>query len=191
MRILLSSVAAAALLAACGQKVDASAEDDAAPATSAETETTTDAADEPQYTRQDVPGSVKGRQVAEVTLDEIKPAFTEKTVLKLNAIVRRSLNAATQYTKSVKSIRKSVDLAATAGATAADRKAAQDGIDKLKGLYGDAVAAQTDMDAAVAELQASDESYSKELLAGMVKYVNDVEESLSNEIDTLTAKLNA
>ena len=47
------------------------------------------------------------------------------------------------------------------------------------------------MNAAVETLQASDESYSEELLAGMIKYVNDVEQSLSNEIKAAEDKLGA
>lgn len=139
----------------------------------------------PRYTRQDVPGSVQGREVAEVTLDQIKPAFSEATVLALNAIVRRSLQAAGQYTRSVKSVRATVATARHPEATQAQRDAAQSALDQLRTLHEQAVAARVDMDTAAAELEASDESYSEELLAGMVQYTIDVEVSLAKEIRNL------
>ncbi|MEL7489525.1 MAG: hypothetical protein AAGJ73_02310 [Pseudomonadota bacterium] len=181
------------LLASCGGASDESSAPDAtadqvtdAPAQDAKSEK-----DEPKYTRQDVPGSVIGREVAEVTLDEIKPAFTTETVTKLNAIVKRSLTVSTEYSRTVKSIRRAVAAAAETDATAVEKDAAQEGIDQLRAWHETAVAAKADMDEAAATLEASDESYSEELLAGMVKYVTDVEKSISAEISTLTEKLNA
>ena len=148
-------------------------------------------ADKPQLTRQDVPGSVKGREVAEVTIDEIKPAFTAETVDKLNAIVRRSLIVANEYSASVKSIRQAVDAASVDSATAAQRADADIQMAKLLSWRDDASAARIDIDEAARALKASDESYSAELLAGMVKYVHDVENALNTEISTLNAKLSA
>ncbi len=142
----------------------------------------------PRYTRQDVPGSLQGREVAEVTLDEIKPAFSEATVLALNAIVRRSLQAAGQYTRSIKSVRAAVATAKRAEATQAQREAAQAALARLRTLHEQADAARLDMDAAAAKLVASDESYSEELLAGMMQYTIDVEASLANEIHRLDWK---
>ena len=139
----------------------------------------------PLYTRQDVPGSVEGREVAEVTLDEIKPAFTEATVLTLNAIVRRSLQAAGHYTRSIKSVRTIVATSERPGASPADRDAARAALEQLRTLHERAVAARIDMDAAVTSLEASAESYSEELLAGMVQYVRDVETSIAAEIQRL------
>lgn len=139
----------------------------------------------PLYTRQDVPGSVQGREVTEVTMDEIKPAFTEETVLELNAIVRRSLKAAGEYSRSVKPVRAAVSASQSAEASAAQREAAAVGLDKLRRLHDRAIAARKDMDAAAEELMSSGESYSEELLAGMVKYVHDVEVSLAKEIASL------
>lgn len=144
----------------------------------------TDAAT-PRYTRQDVPGSVQGREVAEVTLDEIRPAFSAATVLALNAIVRRSLQSAGQYTRSIKSVRAAVAAAKQPDATKAERDAARTALAQLRTLHEHAIAARADMDAAAAKLEASEESYSEELLAGMVQYTIDVEESLAREIRRL------
>ncbi|MCB1608479.1 MAG: hypothetical protein KDI71_16035 [Xanthomonadales bacterium] len=143
----------------------------------------------PLYTRQDVPGSVQGREVAEVTLDEIKPAFSEATVLALNAIVRRSLQAAGQYTHSIKTVRAIVATARQSEATEAERDAARSAIAELRTLHKDAVAARAEMDVAAAKLEASTESYSEELLAGMVQYTIDVEASLAREIRRLDSSL--
>ena len=139
----------------------------------------------PRYTRQDVPGSVQGREVAEVTPDEIRPAFSEATVLALNAIVRRSLQSAGQYTRSIKSVRAIVAAARHPDATKAERDAARTALAQLRTLHEHALAARADMDAAAAKLEASEESYSEELLAGMVQYTIDVEESLAKEIRRL------
>jgi hypothetical protein len=137
------------------------------------------------YTRQDVPGSVQGREVAEVTLDEIKPAFSEATVLVLNAIVRRSLRAAGQYTRSIKSVRATVAAAEQPDATVAERDAARTALAQLRTLHEHAVAARVDMDAAATKLEASTERYSEELLAGMLQYTVAVETSLAKEIRRL------
>ncbi len=182
------------LLASCGGAKDDSPAPDATADQSTEAAPAQDAKPEegePKYTRQDVPGSVIGREVAEVTLDEIKPAFTTETVTKLNAIVKRSLTVSTEYSRTVKSIRRAVAAAAEKDATAIEKDAAQEGIDQLRAWHETAVAAKADMDEAAATLEASDESYSEELLAGMVKYVTDVEKSIGTEISTLTEKLNA
>ena len=134
MKPVLLSIATLALVAACGEHSTSAERGAAADQPAKKTESVADG-DEPKYTRQDVPGSVEGREVKEVTLDEIKPAFTEATVLKLNAIVRRSLGAATEYSKSVKKIRSAVDAAAAPGATSAQRDEAAAGVAKLKSLY--------------------------------------------------------
>ena len=56
-------------------------------------------------------------------------------------------------------------------------------LDRLDAIGG--LVVEIDMDAAAAKLEASDESYSEELLAGMKQYTVDVEASLAQEIQRL------
>ena len=180
-------IMAAWLALVCAGQVTGAAESATADAKPTDGSATSDG--NPQLTRQDVPGSVQGREVAEVTLDEIKPAFTEATVLKLNAIVRRSLRTAGEYTSSIKSVRNTVAAAERPEATMAERDAARAALEQLGVLHEAAIAAREDMDAAATNLEASGESYSEELLAGMMKYTRDVEASLAAEIQRLNSTL--
>ena len=131
------------------------------------------------------------REFTAIELDAMRPAFAEDTVIKLNAIVRRSLNTANEFTSSVRAIRASVNAAAGEQATEAMKAEALRGIDQINGWHNRALNAQTDMDTAVGELKASSEIYNEEILAGMVKYVNDVERMLRDEGQALSDRLDA
>ena len=138
------------------------------------------------YTRQDVPGSLKDREVAEVTADEIKPPFTAETVTKLNAIVRRSVDTASEYTRSIRLIREAIESVASGSTTPELREEAMAGLAKVQAWHAQALSAQEDMNAATAVLRESGESYSEELLTGMIKYVDDVEADIAAEFTRLS-----
>ena len=132
-------------------------------------------------------GAIDGREFSAIEIDAMRPAFEKDTVIKLNAIVRRSLDTANAYTAEIRAIRAAVAADAD-GADAETKAAAQDGLEKLDAWYAEALSAQHDMNGAVAELEESGEDYSEEILAGMVQYVNDVERLLREEIAALTPR---
>ncbi len=162
--------AVAAILAAASI-VSAAAEPEAAPTAAPRTER----APQPEF--------------AEITPDELRPAFTRETVLKLNAIVQRSLDAVNEYDLVIDDIRAAVNAAAAEGAADAARGAAAEAITTLSGLHARSKAALEDMNAAVAALEAGDEIYNETLLAGMVLFVEDVEGEIRGEAETLSATL--
>ena len=123
---------------------------------------------------------------AEVTLDEMHPMFTRETVIKLNAIVQRSLDTVKMYDKSIKDIRGSIDAATMDGATAEAREKAVADIAKLEEWRMATKLAKEDMDAAVEELKASDEVYNENILAGMTIFVDKVEKEIREEHEKLS-----
>ncbi|WDI32699.1 hypothetical protein PUV54_05750 [Hyphococcus flavus] len=130
-------------------------------------------------------GAIEGREFNAIEIDSMRPAFEKETVIKLNTIVRRSLETANEYTAGIRDIR--VMVTAAAQDDASDKQVAQalTGLKQLEDWHAQALSAQTDMNAAVAALETSGEDYSEEILAGMVQYVNDVERLLREEIETL------
>lgn len=93
-----------------------------------------------------------------------KPPFEEATVLKLNAIVRRSKDTIDALDKA---------------------RRAKIVLDKpaLTKMASDAEAARIDFEAAAVELRKSEVYYDKPILAGMAKFVSDVETELKEERD--------
>ncbi len=142
-----------------------------------------------RYTRQDVPGSVLGREVAEVSIEEIRPPFTAETVARLNEIVRRSMVTASAYTRSIRAIRTAVEAAGAGTATSEQEAEAAAGLAKLRTWREQSMAARAAIDAATADLQSGEESFSRELLAGMRKYVYDVAEAIGEDLATAEGKL--
>lgn len=128
-------------------------------------------------------GAIEGREFSAIEIDAMRPAFEKDTVIKLNAIVRRSLDTANAYTAEIRAIRAAV---AASARDAENKAAAQAGLEKLDAWHTEALSAQQEMNAAVAALEESGEEYSEEILAGMVQYVNDVERLLREEIAALT-----
>jgi hypothetical protein len=96
--------------------------------------------------------------------------FTKETVLKLNAIVRRSKDAIDDFDL----LRKEYD---DKGGLSGEKALAS-----LQEFSGRAVAARDDMEKAVSELKESGEDYSREALAGMVKFVQQVDDEIQREI---------
>jgi hypothetical protein len=134
-------------------------------------------------------GAIEGREFSAIESDAMHPAFTEVTVIKLNAIVRRSLDTANEFTGSVRAIRASVDAATTESASDEDAAEARGNLRQIGRWHEEARAAQADMTAAAEELRASDEIYNEEILTGMIKYVDDVERMLRQEQQNLSYKL--
>ena len=132
---------------------------------------------------------VEGKTYAEIDESAFAPAFTRETVIKLNAIVQRSLDVYKEFSPELKSINAAVDTAMAEDASADDRATAEAGYDKIVAWHDRALAAQADMTDAVEVLKASDEIYNEELLAGMIKYVNDIEGEMKKRRRSIEERL--
>lgn len=110
--------------------------------------------------------------IKEVLPSDIKPTFTRETVIKLNAIVQRSLDTIDEYDALRLKVRDDPE-----------RYSSEDLKETLTGMDVEAKAALKDMEAEVARLEASDEIYNAVVLAGMVRFVKDVEEEIETAVD--------
>lgn len=146
---------------------------------------------EPTAQAEPLPGRIENRQFGAVEINQMQPFFTQDTVLKLNAIVRRSLTAADAYAEQIKNIRESVATVANADASEEALKLAASGVEKVNEWHSAANAAMKEMDAAAKALRASDEVFNENLLAGMIAYCHKVEAALEKESASLAGTLAA
>ncbi len=116
---------------------------------------------------------------------EGRSPFAGDRVIKLNAIVRRSLEVSREFDKAAPAIRAAIDAAAAGG----DRVAAEAGLRTVGEFYDRAKSAFDDMAEAEAELKASGEYYDDAIFYGMTKFVADIETELREEKAALAAKL--
>ncbi len=105
--------------------------------------------------------------LTEIRPTDFKPAFERETVIKLNSIVRRSLEVIEAFDDQ----RRRLTAARSAG-EAVDTAAMYAEWDAL---HVRAIEALGDMKAEIARLEASDEDYNSAILAGMADFVGDVE----------------
>ncbi|MEL6212018.1 MAG: hypothetical protein AAFQ96_00335 [Pseudomonadota bacterium] len=190
---LVSAACAEPDVSAPSDTTDTNAAADAAPATF---ESAFDAQGESAFGAEGVgearPIHERARETfAPIELDKMRPAFTRATVMKLNAIVQRALDATNEYDRSVRTIRADVSRALADDAGPEDTRAASDGVAKLADWRARTKAAFDDMGAASAALKASDEVYNENLLAGMELFVEKVEKEIREEHEKLSAKLAA
>mgnify|MGYP000533561519 CR=1 FL=1 len=128
----------------------------------------------PQLSPEQKVGGVEGRS-----------PFEGDRVIKLNAIVRRSLDLSREFDGAAPGIRAAIDAAAAGG----DRAAAELALKTMDEFHGRAMAAREDMTKAEQELKASGEYYNEVIFAGMQKFVAELETELREEKEALAAKL--
>lgn len=116
---------------------------------------------------------------------EGRSPFEGDRVIKINAIVRRSLDLSRAFDSAAPGIRVAVDAAAAGG----DRAAAEAGLQKIDEFHVRAKTALDDMIKAEEELKASGEYYDDSIFYGMMKFVSDIETELREEKAALSAKL--
>ena len=130
------------------------------PALATDKSSETQASDEPAFVMQELP--------------QLRSPFTQERVVKLNAIVKKSLDIITKFDELRKSLQAD-------GASSSEFGIA------LKKLSSKASDARAEMAQAKLELENSGEHYNKPIFAAMVKFVDDVDEELKIEISK-TAK---
>lgn len=105
-------------------------------------------------------------------LDDIESAFTKETVLKLNAIVARSLAAINAFDKARKM-------------RTDDAQGTAELLEKCSQLSENASKAKADMDSAAKVLRESGETYNEAIFSAMVEFVDKVDKELHDEVETL------
>ena len=129
------------------------------------------------------------RETIEIGLEHLRPAFTRDTVIRLNAIVARSLETIREYDGEIVGLRQAVDSALVDGATPDAHTEAIASLERLGAFEERAKRALHDMRGAVGQLEASGERYNEAILAGMVDFVEDVESELHHERQQLSERL--
>ena len=129
---------------------------------------------------------VTRQKFVELFPSDLKPAFTQNTVVKLNAIVRRSLDAINEYDEIIKDVRVAVDKVVTENAVPDLKEQAGQKVAQITVLDQASKSALSDMMAAATELRNSDEVFNRAILAGMVDFVEDVEREIAAQQIKLT-----
>ena len=99
---------------------------------------------------------------AEQELDQLASPFTERTVLRLNAVVARSLAVVDRFDRL--------------------RDSPGPGVGPLEELAAEATAARAAMDGAEADLRRSGEPFNEAILAAMAGFVREVEQEVREEL---------
>jgi hypothetical protein len=131
------------------------------------------------------------QQFVELLPKDFRPAFTKETVIKLNAIVRRSYDVINEYDAIIEQTYNSAMQASKVKTNTQYQTDAQQKLSKVKQLQQRSGLALSDMMSAVEVLRKSGEEHNKAVLAGMINFVKDVDQEISRknaEIDTLLNK---
>lgn len=134
------------------------------------------------------PPPVREKFVEQGAADVGSP-FTKPTVLKLNAIVRKSKNIIDRFDHDVPAIRAAVAAGAKPGAAKAARARATTSLDALATLSERARINLAEMKRAERGVRTSGEKYNDTILSAMVAFCVDVDTELRTEHRQLTAKL--
>lgn len=121
--------------------------------------------------------------------NEASSPFERETVIRLNAIVQRSLDAINDYDGRRAEILAAADAAAAGDAEA--RVKAEEGAAFVRDLHGRAKLALEDLMTAENDVKTSGEVYNAAILAGMVTFVTKVEAELRTASENLDVKLSS
>lgn len=130
------------------------------------------------------------KEIIELLPEDFKPAFTKETVIKLNAIVRRSFDAINEYDDNIGEVQ-SVVKSAKSDASEEAMEMAKKKLAEVDVLNKQSKSALKDMMAAATELRNSDEVFNAAILAGMIDFVEDVEKEISDQYAQLEKMLSA
>lgn len=130
-------------------------------------------------------------EIIEQLPEDFKPAFTRDTVIKLNAIVRRSFDVFNEYDAIIDDIHTSVTQAVKPNASDKTKQQAQEHLTLMNALKIRSKDALEDMTIAATELRNSDEVYNSAILAGMIDFVEDIERVMSTESTKLEKMMHA
>lgn len=128
-------------------------------------------------------------QFVEQGPDQLSSPFTKTTVLRLNAIVRKSKDIIDRFDRDIPGIRASVAAGARRGAAPAARARAQTQLGALAALSERARVNLAEMKRAEHRVRTSGEKFNDTILSAMVAFCIDVDSELRTEHRDLAAKL--
>ena len=128
-------------------------------------------------------------EFVELDLDHFSSPFRKETVLRLNAIVGRSLAAIREYDGALPTVQDSIAASLADKRSAGARARASVNIARIERLAGEAAAARDDLRDAEAELKESGEKYNEVILAGMILFVEKVDVELRMAAADLRTRL--
>ncbi len=116
--------------------------------------------------------------ILEILPEDFRPAFTRATVIRLNGIVERSYQVISELDQ-LRRERSGTPTSASFTLAESEEHLANRQRARIASIRVRSKAALDDMNAAVAQLKASEEYYNSAVLAGMIMFVNDVEQEVS------------
>lgn len=112
----------------------------------------------------------------------LKPQFPDGVLPRLNAIVRRSMATIDKYDEVRPGIEKLVADAKAAPGDAGKAAKAREGVDQIRALQVDALAATKDLTAEGQKLVDSKQYYDQVVFAGMATFVSRVENEFADDL---------
>jgi hypothetical protein len=128
------------------------------------------------------------QQFVELLPKDFRPAFSRETVIKLNAIVRRSYDVINEYDAIIGETYSNVMKASKNDTGQQHITDTKKQLSVIQNLQSRSDSALSDMMLAVDMLKKSGEDHNEAILAGMVNFVKDVQKEIAkknNELNTL------
>lgn len=118
-----------------------------------------------------------------------KPGFEAETLLRLNAIMRRAKATIDKYDEVRPGIEQLVAASTAAPDDAAKAAKAAKGLDQIRALQADAIAARKELAAEGQKLVDSKKYYDQVVFSGMATFVTRVENEFADDLKAMSAKL--
>lgn len=124
--------------------------------------------------------------LVEIVPSDFQPTFTKHTVIKLNAIVSRSLEVINEYDKIINDVR---ERAESQPKTSEEKMLVEKEVARIADLSVRSKLVLDELLKAEKALKASGEVYNRTIFAGMMIFVENVEQEISEQSDALLTKL--
>jgi hypothetical protein len=121
----------------------------------------------------------------------IKPSFEKETLLRLNAIMHRAKDTVDTYDQIRPGIEKLVADAKAAPGDAAKAAKAREGLEKIRALQAEAIAARKDLSEEGQKLVDSKQWYDQVVFSGMATFATRVESEFAQDLKKMNADLNS
>lgn len=118
-----------------------------------------------------------------------KPPFETETLIRLNAIVSRAKTTIDKYDEVRPGIEQLVAEAAAAPGDAAKAAKARKGLDEVRALQSEAIAARKEMTVEGQKLVDSKQYYDQVIFSGMATFITRVENEFADDLKVMSAKV--
>lgn len=119
----------------------------------------------------------------------VKPAFERETLLRLNAIMRRAKDTVDKYDQIRSGIEKLVADAEAAPGDTAKLAKARKGVEEVRALQAEAIAARKDLSEEGQKLVDSKQWYDQVVFSGMATFATRVESEFAEDLKKMDAAL--